>query len=365
MQILIIDNDVFNEYDGGLYIYRTTGDFGLELNSMGYEVRFFQTKLIRKSSFHSFNINETTLKVTSAKRYKSKIFTYLISYIIATWTVLKSDFVYIYYPTNYHYLCFICLLLNKKYGLNLRGQQSFNSRLSAFLFKRAHVVCTVSEYFTKYINELGGNAVTQRPMLSDNFFLDEKVRVYPNLKVYKILFVGRLDIEKGLLELLKAISNLLLKGHNVSLDLVGDGGDLGVIESEIQILGLTNIVTLNGSIQNGALLKEFYYRADIFVLPSYHEGFPRVIYEAMLSRVPVVTTIVGGMKTLMKDGYNCIEVYPRSTNDLVDKLEHLINDYSVSKLLCENAFFSVMEFFNFTTMKQSEIINNSLNFSIK
>jgi glycosyltransferase involved in cell wall biosynthesis len=227
------------------------------------------------------------------------------------------------------------------------------------------VVCTVSEYFTKYINELGGNAVTQRPMLSDNFFLDEKVRVYPNLKVYKILFVGRLDIEKGLLELLKAISNLLLKGHNVSLDLVGDGGDLGVIESEIQILGLTNIVTLNGSIQNGALLKEFYYRADIFVLPSYHEGFPRVIYEAMLSRVPVVTTIVGGMKTLMKDGYNCIEVYPRSTNDLVDKLEHLINDYSVSKLLCENAFFSVMEFFNFTTMKQSEIINNSLNFSIK
>ena len=360
MRILVIDNDVFNQYDGGLYIYRTTGEFGLELNSMGHEVRFFQTKLNRVSSFHSFNISDTTLKVTTANRYKSKIFTYLISYIIAFWTVLKSDFVYIYYPTNYHYLCFICLVLNKKYGINLRGQQSFNSRLSIFLFKHAHLVCTVSEYFTKFINEFGGKAVTQRPMLSENFFVDKKVRDYSNAEVYKVLFVGRLDVEKGLLELLRAISLLLSKGYKVTLDLVGDGEDSSVIENEIAMLGLSNIVAIRGSIQNGAHLKEFYDCADIFVLPSYHEGFPRVIYEAMLSRVPIVTTIVGGMKTLMNDGYNCIEVEPGSTDDLLGKLEYLINNYSFSKLLCENAFFSVMDFFNFTTMKQSEIINNHL-----
>lgn len=170
MKILIIDNDVMNEYNGGLYIYKTTGEFGLELVMKGYEVEFFQTKLYRKSTFHSFNLNKYDFKITTSKRYSSKLLTYILAYCRAIKRLLQNDFIYLYYPTNYHYLCLFAFLVGKKFGLNVRGQEGYDSYLSRYLFRKADIVCTVSDTFTNLINSLGGNALTQRPILNDVFF---------------------------------------------------------------------------------------------------------------------------------------------------------------------------------------------------
>jgi len=365
MKILIIDNDVINEFEGGLYIYKTTGNFGLELIEKGHEVEFFQTKICRNSPFHSFNLNKNNFTVTTSRRYTNKLLTYLVAYLKVFKRLKSADFLYIYYPTNYHYLCFLALILRRKFGINVRGQESFTSSLSKYLFRKAHVVCTVSDYFTNAINVMGGNAFTQRPMLNEIFFIDNQLRKYDIRVTYKILFVGRLDLEKGIIELLDAVYELKKRGYSINVNLVGDGQDYDIVVGKIKSLQLNDVVKLIGAVHDQNILKQLYNDADIFVLPSYHEGFPRVVYEAMLSRIPIITTIVGGMSVLMEDGYNCIEIKPRSTDDLIEKLEYLIKNYSLSILLCENAFFSVIDFFNFATMKQSEIVNNSLSSSLK
>ena len=360
MKILLIDNDVMNEYEGGLYIYKTTGEFGVELFEKGYQVEFFQTKLYRRSAFHSFNLKKYNFKITISKRYPSKLLTYILAYSKAIGRLFETDFLYVYYPTNYHFLCFFAILMGRKFGLNVRGQERFDSYLSRYLFRKADIICTVSDTFTNLVNGLGGNAFTQRPILNDVFFLDNKVRDYSSRNLYKLLFVGRLDLEKGLIELLEAVSSLRAKGISVLLNIVGDGQDGGIILEKINSLQLNNIVFLNGAVHDGIHLKQYYVDSDIFILPSYHEGFPRVVYEAMLTRVPVVTTIVGGMDVLMQDGFNCIEILSRSSESIVIKLESLIKHYERSSELCENAYISVRKYFEQKSLRQSDIIHEIL-----
>ena len=61
-------------------------------------------------------------------------------------------------------------------------------------------------------------------------------------------------------------------------------------------------------ISNKEELKSFYDNADIFVFTSHDEGFPRVLYEAMASGMPIFTTFVGGISGRMVDAENCFEI---------------------------------------------------------
>ena len=256
-------------------------------------------------------------------------------------------------------------MFNKKYGFNIRGEENFKSQISLLLYRRAYVICTVSDYFTDFINQIGGNAYTQKPILSSNFFPDKLRRKYKLKKKYRILYIGRLDLEKGLIILLEAFFRIKNDGFILHLDIIGDGHALSEINQKIVSLNLKNSVTLHGAKHDSHSIKDFYYGCDIFILPSYHEGFPRVIYEAMLSRIPIITTIVGGMGTLMKDMYNCIEIKPTSIEDLYIKLIFLIRNYKISEMLCENAYLTIAKFFENTSFKQSEILNRSLSENIK
>jgi glycosyltransferase involved in cell wall biosynthesis len=360
MRVLFIDNDVFNEYNGGLYIYKTTGEFVLELIENGNEVELFQTKIKRYSPFHSFNTLGTALKINFSKRYKSKLLTYILAYFRIIPIIFRSDFIYIYYPTNYHFISFFCILLNKKYGFNVRGEANLKDKVANYIFSRACVICTVSDLFTDYINSIGGNAYTQLPILSISNFSHTE-RVFVDKIFFNLLYVGRLDIEKGIFELIDAVSLLVLSGRNVHLNIVGDGHDLPLIEEKILKLNLQFHVSLNGAIHSQTQLKNIYLKSDIFILPTYHEGFPRVVYEAMLLGIPIVTTIVGGMSGLMKNNYNCYEISPGSSESIKSVLDRLMNNYKESEIVCKNSLYSVELFFKKNCYKQSEIINKELN----
>lgn len=342
MKILLIINNVFYQKKDGLYTFRAIGEFASELVYSGNQVEMFQTKIENEDKFHDFNLNGSPIKTSAYKRYSSKILTYLYVYIVGIFKVFSSDFIYIYYPTNYHFLAFFSIIFRKKYGLNVRGQVGVNSKLSKFLYKHAYVVFTVSPEFTKIVNLAGGRGLTQRPGISfnsDDIIYD---RMFINKENYRFLYLGRLDKEKGLFELLEAVKALKVKGlNNFVFDIVGDGPDEIEIKEKSNLLNLEDCIVFHGGITNLDTLKSFYLKSDLFVLPTYHEGFPRTLYEAMIFGVPIITTFVGGISSIMINNNNCIEITPKSSVSIERAIENALINYKDMAKLVKNATAAV------------------------
>lgn len=117
----------------------------------------------------------------------------------------------------------------------------------------------------------------------------------------RLVCLGRLSPEKGQLLLVEAATLLAGKGVRFELTLVGDGPMRGAIEALVGERGLADRIKLTGSISTERLREEL-LSARALVLPSFAEGLPMVIMEAMALRRPVLTTWIAGIPELVRDG---------------------------------------------------------------
>ena len=113
--------------------------------------------------------------------------------------------------------------------------------------------------------------------------------------------VGRLGVEKGQLLLVEAAGQLIRKGIGISLVLAGDGDTRPELEALIERLGLAGHVRITGWLTSGQVRDEI-LAARALVVPSFTEGLPVVVMEAMALRRPVLGTYVGGMPELILPG---------------------------------------------------------------
>ena len=113
-----------------------------------------------------------------------------------------------------------------------------------------------------------------------------------------VVAVGRLSREKGQIDLVFALNHLrrVRPDMTVRVVLVGEGTDRPKILQAAESLGLANWITLAGHQHNVA---PYYEAADVVAIPSYSEGSPNVLLEAMASNIPVVATSVGGIPEIV------------------------------------------------------------------
>lgn len=116
----------------------------------------------------------------------------------------------------------------------------------------------------------------------------------------RLICLGRLSPEKGQLLLIRATALLAAKGISFELTVVGDGPIRGTIEALVAELGLVDRVRFTGALGMDGVRKEL-LNARALVLPSFAEGLPVVIMEAMALRRPVLTTWVAGIPELVRD----------------------------------------------------------------
>ncbi|MHA7131832.1 glycosyltransferase [Algoriphagus namhaensis] len=114
----------------------------------------------------------------------------------------------------------------------------------------------------------------------------------------KWLCVGRLIERKGHKDLLQAFSKLLLTRPNDRLILAGDGDYRVAIEKEIERLRIGDSVDLLGTVTNVSELLE---KSDFFVFPSYFEGLPGSVIEAMLAKIPIICSDIPENKECVND----------------------------------------------------------------
>jgi glycosyltransferase involved in cell wall biosynthesis len=159
---------------------------------------------------------------------------------------------------------------------------------------------------------------------------------------FEILCLGRLVPAKGQHVLLAAAARLAAEGRSILVRFVGDGPDRAALEQEVRRRGIETSVRFEGSV-NQDRVGEYYRRAGVFVLPSFAEGIPVVLMEAMAMEIPCVTTFVNGIPELIRDGADGILVAPSDDLALAAAIARLIDDGPLRKRLGESARMRVIE----------------------
>lgn len=176
---------------------------------------------------------------------------------------------------------------------------------------------------------------------ADSFFIRENTCLNPTIK---LLYTGRIDIGKGLLEMVEATAYLRKKGIDVTLSIVGWEDDVS-LKATNQINNLARekeiekFVLFLGRKKVGEELNEVYRNHDIYLLCSQlTEGFPRTIWEAMANCIPVIATRVGSIPDYLNHEENAILIEPKNVLILSTAIENVINMPELRKRLIKNAY---------------------------
>jgi len=166
--------------------------------------------------------------------------------------------------------------------------------------------------------------------------------------IFEILCVGRLTPAKGQHLLIDALRQLLDQGHNVRLRLAGNGPDESSLRAQADRLNLADRVIFEGAV-NQDRIRSVYAQADLFCLPSFAEGLPVVLMEAMSMGIPCVTTAITGIPELISNGIEGLLVPPSDLDALVHALATLNDDESLRDYMIMNGRKRILEEYDLQT----------------
>lgn len=142
---------------------------------------------------------------------------------------------------------------------------------------------------------------------------------------HSLLYMGRLEPEKGLELLLEALPRVLAAVPETTLSIVGDGSVAGSLRERAQALGLERAVHFHEKVPHEDVHR-FYSTATAKVLPSiWTENSPLAAYECLLSGLPLIGSRIGGIPDLVEEGRTGFLFEPRNADDLADKILRLLD----------------------------------------
>ncbi len=150
----------------------------------------------------------------------------------------------------------------------------------------------------------------------------------------RLLFVGAVGKLKGERDLLRALAKLRSSRLDLKVSIVGFGA--GSLYDECRHLGISDMIEFLGPVAVDQM-RERYAAADIFVLPTYAEGMPMSVLEAMASGLAIVTTQVGGIPELIDNGENGFMVEPGDIDGLASQIQELAEDPQLRRRLGQAA----------------------------
>ncbi len=167
----------------------------------------------------------------------------------------------------------------------------------------------------------------------------------PERKAKKLVYVGRLSAEKGVPILFESLNLLKTQDIDVELTLLGDGEDRTFLEDLAKEMNIDDRVIFGGFVDQKTIANTL-RASDIFVLPSFAEGIPVALMEAMAIGIPVIATYVGGITELVIDGETGQVVSPSDPASLSDAIARYVDDQSFCKRIAIQARTKVEEEFN-------------------
>lgn len=309
-------------------------------------------------SRHSSVLNGTTwLQLFSSKkaRYQTTHFRQAVGYVTAVLRMLfcipKKPIWYIFLPGHMGTLaCLVCCLLGKRFGIYVRGEwpkSGVVGLLHRWYFKKATFIFSTGASFTNTLLQFNDHVEEVSPMMR---FRVEDLREKLSYKAdgrMRLLYVGAISPSKGVFEIVKAMTKIAMQ-HDVEVKLLGSGSleRVEALQSEIQASGCADKIELVGQVDNKQELAKWFTSADIFIFPTYNEGFPRVVYEAMGFGLPVISTDFEGGKLFLRNQENCLIVPKKNVERLTNALLKLFTDESLRTTIGKRAFLDSQALFS-------------------
>jgi glycosyltransferase involved in cell wall biosynthesis len=237
------------------------------------------------------------------------------------------------------------------YSITVHGPDEFYDIKGQYLAEKvaaADFICCISFFARSQLMKLSPyihwkKLVISRLGVDPNVFAPRPARPAPD--VFEILCVGRLTDAKGQHLLLDAIEKLDKQGRRVRLRLVGGGPDEASLKARAREMRTPELVIFEGGVTQDHIRK-LYRAADIFCIPSFAEGIPVVLMEAMAMEIPCVTTHITGIPELIRNGIDSMLVAPSDVDGLVDAIAKLMDDPDLRERIGKSGRLRVMEHYD-------------------
>lgn len=230
-------------------------------------------------------------------------------------------------------------------------------RIFSYNFAKTIIVQTkgIAEYFP---NSWQGK-IAIIPNWVKNPIIKKNLDYYKNQKIKKIITVGRLDPQKDQQTLIKAFAKLTNNYPEITLTIYGEGILRGALTNLINTLNLQHKVFLPGIVLDLELEKAF-MDADLFVFPSIYEGFSNALAEAMSYGLPVIASRCSGNIDMVVDGENGLLFTCGDIEELVAKINVLLNNQDYCYKLALKARDIVNQFNQTNILKQWDNVLKSV-----
>ncbi len=193
-----------------------------------------------------------------------------------------------------------------------------------FLVRKAtHIVCSSDFVRFGIMGRHIRKSSTINPATDPDLFTPPYERHTHNRTIVFVNGLGRGEGHKGFRTVLRALPALRNDIPETHLLVVGQGDMQSVYEAEAEALGVREAISFVGT-REGDAMAEVYREGYVFVLPTTNDSFPTVILEAMAAGLPVVSTRVGSIPTMIDDGVTGYVVESGDTGAFVERLRQIL-----------------------------------------
>lgn len=267
-------------------------------------------------------------------------------------TILKKhniDHLHVHFGTNpAEVAMFTRLLGGPTYSFTVHGPEEFDKPIALKLnekIKNSAFVVAISSFgksqlcrWIPYVEWPKVHVV--HCGLDASFYMVKDIPLPSN---NRIVCIGRLCEQKGQLLLIDAVAKLIADGISVELILGGDGEMRSQIEERIHLYGIAKNVRITGWISSEQVRNEI-QQAKCLVLPSFAEGLPVVIMEAMALKRPVLTTYIAGIPELVQDQKHGFLFPAGDVDALCESIKKLLDlELSELKAMGDAAYTQVLQ----------------------
>ncbi|MDY7009294.1 MAG: glycosyltransferase [Planctomycetota bacterium] len=239
------------------------------------------------------------------------------------------------------------------------------NRLAMCAFKLtyapADVILVLAQRFSDSLQEIG--IPKDKIHITKTMFEGELIEIKQRRKhsgdVVRFLYLSRISELKGIYELIEAVNILkehrsrflvTVAGHGVNVDTVSS------IKADIGRLGISDCFEFKGHLEGVEKFKA-YSSADVYVFPSWHEGCPTSVLEALASGLFVISTDVGALREIIRDGVNGRIIKAKDASDLAGKMDWAIRNIGrVRKLGDRNRTYAFENYESLKIIRQIEDI---------
>jgi glycosyltransferase involved in cell wall biosynthesis len=269
---------------------------------------------------------------------------------------------------------FISKVFRKKTVTFVRGWSTkFEARVSlksglyrriVKYYQKSDKVLVLAGKFKNVLIDLGFN--TEKVVITRTMFLHKDIKESEKRESssLRFLFIGRLSFQKGVIDIIEAIKILNHKGIKAEVELYGHFADESIKIASINKINdydLKTQVKIRDFISGENKYKKL-AESDVFLFPTYHdEGCPNSVIEALASGLFLISTPIGAIDEIVRDGKNGIIIPIKSPQILAEKMEWCINNIQlVRKIGKDNASYAKENFEQKIIMNQMHTLYYSI-----